>query len=220
MFVAVASAQPIELEAFSVVQLPYRSLSAAGEKDGDALRRARSAEQAARNKLAELELELATERQAVATRDTKLRESETRLFARDAELSALRQELQHKNQQLEAHEASIAELNVKLKQGVPPEDAAAAASELSALEAALQERGEHLRQLERELREAERVGKELVRQLPAASPDSAAAQTQPLAADSEALAQKLAKTQADLIATRWALEAAVRRSPAAETPEA
>jgi hypothetical protein len=36
------------------------------------------------------------------------------------------------------------------------------------------------------------------------------------------LAQKLAKSQADLIATRWALEAAVKRAggSSAETPEA
>jgi hypothetical protein len=82
----------------------------------------------------------------------------------------------------------------------------------------LAERGEHVRKLERDLREAERVGKELVRQLPGANPDSAA-ETRGKAAESE-LAQKLAKSQADLIATRWALEAAVRRGGGSETPEA
>ena len=84
-------------------------------------------------------------------------------------------------------------------------------AELTVLETALQERGEHVRQLERQLRESERTGKELVRQLPVVT-DSAAALTLPRSADTEALAQKLAKSQADLIATRWALEAAVRRA--------
>jgi hypothetical protein len=220
LFLAVASEQPIELEAFAVVQLPYRSVVAGNTQDGEALRRARSAEQASRNKLSELEAELATERQSVVTRDTKLREAETRVFARDAELAALRQELESKNQQLAANEAALEELRAKAEQSVPSEDASASAAELAALEAALSERGELVRKLERELREAERVGKELVRQLPGSSPDSAAAETRPKAADAEVLAQKLAKSQADLIAMRWALEAAVRRAPLAETPEA
>ena len=78
------------------------------------------------------------------------------------------------------------------------------------------ERGEHVRKLERDLREAERVGKELVRQLPGGNPDSAA-ETRRKAGETE-LAQKLAKSQADLIATRWALEAAVRRGGALRNP--
>jgi SAM-dependent methyltransferase len=220
LFLAVASEQPIELDAFAVVQLPYRSVLAGGNQDGEALRRARNAEQAARTKLTELEAELATERQAITSRDAKLREAETRVFARDAELVALRQELENKNQQLRANEAELGELQEKLKHGVSTEDASGAANDLSALEAALAERGELVRKLERELREAERVGKDLLRQLPGNSPDSAAAETRPKTADAEALAQKLAKSQADLIATRWALEAAVRRAPATETPEA
>ena len=57
-----------------------------------------------------------------------------------------------------------------------------------------------------------------MRQLPGASPDSAA-ETRRKASESE-LGQKLAKSQADLIATRWALEAAVKRAGASETPEA
>lgn len=219
LFVAVASAQPVELEPFAVVQLPYRSVvSGSSPQDDEQLRRAQGAEQAARSRIAELETELAQQRKAGSERDAKLREAETRVFARDAELAALRQELDNKTQWLKAHEANVAELQAKLERGGAPEDAEAAAAELTALETALQERGEHVRQLERQLREAERIGKELVRQLPAA--DSGAALTVPRNPDTEALAQKLAKSQADLIATRWALEAAVRRSPATETPEA
>ena len=220
LFLAVASEQPIDLEAFAVVQLPYRSVIGQGTQDGETLRRARSAEQAARSKITELETELEAERQALVAREAKLREAETRVFARDAELVALRQELENKHQQLRENATALGELQEKLKQGVPAEEASGAASELSALEAALRERGEHVRKLERELREAERVGKELLRQMPGNSPDSAAAEARPKATDAESLAQKLAKSQADLIATRWALEAAVRRAPATETLQA
>jgi SAM-dependent methyltransferase len=239
LFVAVASQQPVQLEAFAVVQLPYRSVvSGNGSNDAEALRRARTESQAAKSKLSELEAQLAAEKQAVATekqavatekqavatekqavaaRDAKLREAETKVFARDAELLALRQELDNKNQQLKTQEASLSELNAKLKQGPSPEEAGAAAQDLAALEKTLAERGEYVRKLERDLREAERIGKELVRQLP---PVSDSAETLRKAAESE-LAQKLAKSQADLIATRWALEAAVKRGggAAAENPE-
>jgi len=292
LFIAVASQQPVDLEAFAVVQLPYRSVISGNtsNNDSEALRRSRAetlelrgklteaeislasdrqglsalkgklseaetslgslatlkgklseaetklaslaalrsklsvAESAAgslpalRNKLSEAEAALAADKQASAARDAKLRESETRVFARDAELLALRQELENKNQTLKQQESRLVELNAKLKQGPSAEEAAAAAADLSALEKTLAERGEHVRKLERDLREAERVGKELVRQLPGATPDSAA-ETRRKAGESE-LAQKLAKSQADLIATRWALEAAVKRGGASDTPEA
>jgi hypothetical protein len=250
LFIAVGSQQPVELDAFSVVQLPYRSVVGSGAQDGEALRRARAGEQQARSKLgeleaelskerqtrgklseleaelgkerqarskdAELESELAKERQAVATRDAKLREAETRVFARDAELTALRQELEHKNQLIKTHEASVAELTAQLQKAPPPEEASTAANELAALEQALRERGEQIRKLERELRESERVGKELLRQLPLPASESAAV-TVPKPENTESLAQQLAKSHADLVAMRWALEAAVRRG--GSTPE-
>jgi hypothetical protein len=261
LFIAVASQQPVELEAFAVVQLPYRSVvTGAASTDSEALRRSRGEALELRRKLTEAEATLASEKQSalalrgkltaaettlagdkqsltslrgklteaeaalaadklgLATRDTKLREAETRVFARDAELLALRQELENKNQQLKQQEAKLTELTSKLKQGPSAEEAAAAASDLSALEKTLAERGEHIRKLERELREAERIGKELVRQLPGSNPESAA-DARRKAGESE-LAQKLAKSQADLIATRWALEAAVKRGGGSEAPEA
>ena len=240
LFIAVASQQPVALEAFSVVQLPYRSVITGGSSsDADALRRSRGealqmrtklteveaalaadkqAHVARDAKLREVEAALATDKQAIAARDAKLREAETRVFARDAELLALRQELENKNQQIKTHEASLTELSGKLKNGPSAEEANATAADLVALEKTLAERGEHIRKLERELREAERVGKELVRQLPGSNPDSDA-ETRRKAVESE-LAQKLAKSQADLIATRWALEAAVKRGGSSDTPEA
>lgn len=272
LFIAVGSQHPVELEAFAVVQLPYRSVLSSAEGDGEALRRAKNAEAATRGKLMEAEQELGAKRQALAERDAqleqerrslasseaeldeqrrtlaereaelderrralaerdaelvnerrggagreaKLRELETGVFARDAELSALRRELEQKNRQLEAQDGKLAALEQKLAGAASPEDQAAAAAELAALEHALAERGEHVRKLERELREAERVGKELLRQLPAAGAEAAPAAR--AAADAE-LAQKLAKTQADLVATRWALEAAVKRGSAGDKPE-
>ena len=275
LFIAVASQQPVDLEAFTVVQLPYRSVVSGGAAaDTEALKRARGEGQALQRKLSEVEAELAGDKKAfaalraklseaeaahaprdaklreaeaalaprdaklreieaalagrdaklreaeaaVAGRDAKLREAETKVFARDAELAALRQELENKNQQLKQQEASLAQLNEKLRQGPSAEEAATAAAELEGLERALAERGEHVRKLERELREAERIGKELVRQLPGTSPEGAA-ETRYKASEAE-LSQKLAKSQADLIATRWALEAAVRRGGGSETPEA
>lgn len=272
LFVAVASQQPVPLDAFAVVQLPYRSVIPS-PAEADATRRGRGSEQATRGKLAEIEAALATERQtaverdaellsqrdAVAARDAQLRaaetrvleregqlresekrvveregqlresekrvvereaqlrEAETRVFARDAELAALRQELEHKNALLKSQEASLGELSAKLKSGPSAEEAAAAAAELGALEQALTERGEHIRKLERELREAERIGKELLRQLPPAIDPAEAARK---LAETE-LAQQLAKSQADLVATRWALDAAVKRAASPpETPEA
>jgi len=110
-------------------------------------------------------------------------------------------------------------MSEKLRKGPSAEEAGAAAADLAALEQTLTERGEHIRKLERDLREAERIGKELVRQQTAPASDSAV-ETLRKAAETE-LAQKLAKSQADLIATRWALEAAVKKSGgSAETPEA
>jgi SAM-dependent methyltransferase len=314
IFVAVASQQPVDLESFAVVQLPYRSVVSAASGDGEALRRARSAEAATRAKLSEVEAELTVQRQAVAAHlaelqseraaaatrqteltterqtaapreaklreaeiklreaetklretqaklgeaetklrdgetklreaetkpreadaklreaeiklrdsgaklgevETKLRDAETGVFARDAELSALRRELEQKNRLLEAQDSKLGELNHKLLQAPSAEEASGAAAELSALEKALTERGEHIRKLERELREAERIGKELLRQLPPADETPARARHE----SQVDLAQKLAKTQADLVATRWALEAAVKRGPSSDTPEA
>jgi len=261
LFIAVASQHTVSLDPFAVVQLPFRSVMAGSAADADAVRQARAAEQATREKLRELEAareedrslgasqqerlreltaeqarlsKLVAERDAklrevetrearlreADTRDARLREAETKVFARDAELLALRQELENKNQQLRVQESSITDLTHKLSRGPSPEEATEAASELVALEKALQERGEAVRKLQRELREAERIGKELLRQLPEANPDSPAAKSVLKNAEAESLAQKLAKSQADLIATRWALEAAVRRGATAEPPEA
>jgi septal ring factor EnvC (AmiA/AmiB activator) len=210
LFIALASQHAIELEAFTVVQLPYRSLGSAEPTDSDALRRLRG-------KLGELEGELAGERASGAQRDVKVRELETQVFARDAELAALRQELEHKTRLIEEHQANLAELSVKLEQAPSPEEEQTRADELSALERTLVERGEQIRKLQQDLRETERTAKELARKLPVMEAADAARKN-----TENDLAQKLAKAEADLVATRWALEAAVKRTGAApnEAPKA
>jgi SAM-dependent methyltransferase len=100
----------------------------------------------------------------------------------------------------EARVASLAEL---------PE--VGADDELTRLEGQLMDRGTELRRMERELREAERIGRELVRELSLARESSGpAAATE----DNEELEQKLdrlaranARLEADLVATRWTIEA-------------
>jgi hypothetical protein len=210
LFIALASQHAIELEAFTVVQLPYRSLGSAEPTDSDALRRLRG-------KLGELEGELAGERASGAQRDVKVRELETQVFARDAELAALRQELEHKTRLIEEHQANLAELSAKLEQAPSPEEEQTRADELSALERTLVERGEQIRKLQQDLRETERTAKELARKLPVMEAADAARKN-----TENDLAQKLAKAEADLVATRWALEAAVKRTGAApnEAPKA
>ena len=214
LFIAVASQKPVELEAFAVVQLPYRSVvTGSSGNDTEALHRARAGEQTARSKLTELEGQLATERQAVAARDGKLREAETKVFARDAELLALRQELENKNQLIKAHEANLADLMVSGNRRRRPRPKKPAPRIWPRSSRRWSNAASTSVSWSETCAKAERVGKELVRQaVPSASSDSAA-ETRRKAAESE-LAQKLAKSQADLIATRWALEAAVKRGAA------
>ena len=85
----------------------------------------------------------------------------------------------------------------------------------AALEAALKDRGERIRKLESDLREAERVGKELVRELQArANGGSDAARREP--AVSPLLSGENARLKADLEAAGWTIqELEGRLSPAA-----
>jgi hypothetical protein len=104
-------------------------------------------------------------------------------------------------------------------------------NEVFRLEAQLAERGGEVRRLERELREAERVGKELVRELSAlsatAAPEPPPAPSDPsqtladLRLKLDALAALNAEREADLTAARWAiqaLEARLEESAGFEAP--
>jgi chromosome segregation ATPase len=85
--------------------------------------------------------------------------------------------------------------------------AAATVAEISALEAALVERGRVITSLTRDLREAERVGKDLVEELEAggwgALGDPGAAPGDDLRARLDALATSAARSEADLQAASW-----------------
>jgi hypothetical protein len=95
-----------------------------------------------------------------------------------------------------------------------------AGGEIAVLEAQLAERGAEVRRLERDLREAERVGRELVRELgarpesvvtPQPEPEAPAPEPNPEIEDLrrklDALAALNVEREADLAAARWAVEA-------------
>jgi hypothetical protein len=199
LFIAGRSQQPVELEAFAVVQLPYRSVVRCGSSDSEALTRSRGegslaasspSEPAgrrkarARGKLTEAgrSREQSSRRRGKLTKRAALAavswpaprhqaaRGRDRVFARDAELLGAAPELENKNQQLK-QQKQAGRADEQAEARAVAEEAAAAAAELAALEQDLAERGEHVRKLERDLREAERVGKELVRQLPGGNPD-------------------------------------------------
>lgn len=111
------------------------------------------------------------------------------LLSRDAEKAKL-------EQSLAAAEARIAKLSAAENAGTP--------DDVSRLEAALEERAGKLRQLEKDLREAERVGRELVRELKGAQ---ASAETRGVGlGDGEALGQENARLRADLEALSWTIQ--------------
>ncbi len=135
------------------------------------------------------------EQQALAAEVERLRsrarELEVKLSERDAARAVL--------------EATIAERDARIEEllQTPPADAT---SDFDALERQLAERGDALRRLERDLAESERIGKELLFDLshPKTQADPALAQKL------DALAARLAASEADRVALGWA--AAVPRT--------
>jgi SAM-dependent methyltransferase len=194
LFLALASQYPAALDAFALIQLPLRAVMDAGGADPEQLRRARAAEQAAREQLRELSLE-------TARQNVKLRQLEASLTERDAELASLREELERRNQELANQAAELAELEERARREAESD---AAAHELAGFEAALSERGDTIRALERQLREAERIGRELVHELVPRNAELWALRP------SQTIEKELVKSQADLVATRWALAQALR----------
>jgi SAM-dependent methyltransferase len=139
----------------------------------------------------------------------RLSESDDRLAAKEAELAKLKAETPALKAKTEALESEATALKDKLaalseKAGALEGEVTALRSEgdndsdLAKLEAQLQERGERVLRLERELLEAERVGRELVRKLREPSTPG----------NAQALAERLALAEAELITLRWSLELA------------
>jgi SAM-dependent methyltransferase len=77
--------------------------------------------------------------------------------------------------------------------------------DIDALEQKLVERGQEIRRLERDVREAERVGKELLKRL--SLPTNGAVSRPSPAATDPSLALRLAEAEADRLAASWAAEA-------------
>ncbi|HWA78083.1 MAG TPA: hypothetical protein VG937_37365 [Polyangiaceae bacterium] len=139
----------------------------------------------------------------------RLAEFDDRLAAKDAELTKLKSEVPALKAKTEALEGESSALKGKLallqeKAGALEAEVAALRSEgendsdLARLEAQLQERGERVLRLERDLLEAERVGRELVRKLREPSAPG----------NAQALAERLALAEAELVTLRWSLELA------------
>ena len=108
--------------------------------------------------------------------------AEARLTQQAADLAAERQKL------AEA-EATIVRLTAEDE---TPKD-------LAALETSLRERGEHIRSLQNQLREAERVGRELLRELGRGAPGARASGVEQLAAEN-------ARLTANLEAMSWSVQ--------------
>jgi SAM-dependent methyltransferase len=212
-FLAFASALPIRLDEFSVVQLPLASVRGATRPQAleEEVGHSREAERRARERSARLEAELEELRQQLSRervtfqesrddrnlqrelekRDAWIKELEARAAVADAradEAQAEVEELRKRPQVDPAQEQRIAELTRELETlRAEAASQSSDSSEVDDLEARLRERGNELRRLEAELREAERVGKSLL-------------------GDAERLAEINARREADLEAARWTIQ--------------
>lgn len=115
-----------------------------------------------------------------------------------SEASELRNQLALSNEKAAAATEKLAAAQQKLAQ---LEEDAASLDELKRLEAQLAERGERIRTLERELRDAERTGRELVRRL--ARPVQAPPPPPPSASP-----ERVAELEAERVVLAWALQIA------------
>jgi SAM-dependent methyltransferase len=123
---------------------------------------------------------------------------------------------------LEQQRATLAEQHAALEQqhaalaerhAAPSEDPATS-EELQKLEAQLVERGEHVRLLERQLREAERTGRELVRRLERGTVAPLPVLAAPLSPAATVSAERLAELEAERQVLTWALAIARAEAPA------
>lgn len=166
------------------------------------LEAALAGQEAVRRRTAELESTLAEHAalgDRVAKLETALREREALLRERDTAIAARDTAIADRDRALAERDARIAQLDTRIAEleAGGTEDGS---DDLGQLEQKLVERGEAVRLLERDLAEAERVGKELLRELELGStlgPGSAAAFAE--------LTARLAKSEADGAALSWCL---------------
>ena len=201
--------------------------SEAGAREAEAATRARLEELSAELKRKHTELE--SHRAELAGKRTELESHRAELAGKRAELESRRAELESHRAELESHRAELdaeraeteaarrerdafatrirdleAELEEKNNElsAFGAEASGEHARELQALEERLSDRGQEIRRLERDVAEAERIGKELVAEvrLVRATPVASAASSEEL----EALALRLATAEADREALSWA----------------
>ncbi len=198
-FIAAASAQPFELDGFMVVQLPVSEVlhENAARQLREQLRSSRHAERSAVERLARLEAQLSqatvrlAEQRASAdsTREIEALKEELRrkekwiasieARAAAADMRADEADLQVERLQQQANrgdemEGRVVQFESELKAALvnaalADRQIADAEVDLTRIEALLKERGEHVRELEAELRSVRRVGEQLVREAQNAS---------------------------------------------------
>jgi hypothetical protein len=212
-FIAAAAQYPIELEQFYVVQLPTRSvLSAAhGASGGDALRLAREEQRALRERVIELErrlrentrpaesaapeqpLQREIERQKawIAELESRATLAGERAERAETELEEFRTRAEHELAERRDAEATLKKRLAEAEEAASTSDG----EEIGAYERQLAERGAELRRLTRELRAAERLGRELLRE-----------RAQPAGDGQSPWAVEIARREADLVAARWTVE--------------
>jgi hypothetical protein len=124
---------------------------------------------------------------------------------------------------LELQRATLADQHAALEQqhaaleqqrAAPSEDSATTL-ELEKLEAQLVERGDHVRLLERQLREAERTGRELVRRLERGTAPALPLSAAPFPPAAKVSVEQLAELEAERQVLTWALAIARAEAPAA-----
>ena len=189
-------AQDVERRAQDADARAHRAVQALGE--------AKQAFENERNRAAALVVELDAARKARARSD--------------AEIGALRASVDDAATKLAAHAARAAELEAR------PGDESTAA-DVDALERALRERGLRVTELESDLRESERIGRELLADLEhariervtaPATTEASSKERAPSRADFDALAVKAAKAEADAQAAAWRVADLERRVADAE----
>lgn len=130
---------------------------------------------------------------ALAAVEVKLAGSSKEQQAQIEELTAARAELSAARAELTAARAELGATKAELASA---SDEASVAVEIQNLEAQLLQQGQKIRGLERDLREAERTGRELVRKLTA----------QRVIPVASAVAERLVEAEAELVSLRWSLQ--------------
>jgi SAM-dependent methyltransferase len=195
-----------------IAQLEARAVTADTRAD-----EAESELDAARERLTQLEAEVETARtEADRSRAELAAQADDRLSML-GELEATRDLLEQQRAATRQAEEAVAGRDARWQEQVQTTEDQAS-SDISAFEAQLLARAAEIQRLERELREAERIGRELISGLENASAAPLLDDAEPTAERPEALVTKLntlaaqsAELEADLTAARWTIDQLVAR---------